>query len=354
MPAHAQRRAWQLVEPGKPLQPVEDTAAAPGPGEVRIDVAGCGLCHTDITFLSGQVTPRAGLPIVLGHEIAGTVAEAGAGAEAWLHAQVVVPAVIPCGDCAFCRQGRGNICGRQCMPGNDRDGGFASTVTLPAQGLARVDTLPEGHTLADFSVIADAVSTALHAVTRAHVGPEDLVIVVGAGGIGGYTAQICAARGAKVVAVDVKQDRLDLLREHGAMAAINGTGLDPRALRDQVRKLVKEGGLPRAGWKIFECSGTVPGQQSAYGLLGTAATLAVVGYTREPTSVRLSNLMAFDATAFGIWGCPPELYPEAIDLVSSGRIALKPFVRHVPMAEIAAAIESSESGEDPRRAVLIP
>jgi 6-hydroxycyclohex-1-ene-1-carbonyl-CoA dehydrogenase len=112
--------------------------------------------------------------------------------------------------------------------------------------------------------------------------------------------------------------------------------------------------MAHTGWKIFECSGTPAGQETAYGLLGPAATLAVVGFTREKVSIRLSNLMAFDATAFGSWGCPPERYPEAIELVTSGRVRLLPFIRKVPMSDITSVFAEAHEPGDGRRTILVP
>jgi len=83
--------------------------------------------------------------------------------------------------------------------------------------------------------------------------------------------------------------------------------------------------------------------------------LAVVGFTREKVSLRLSNLMAFDATAFGSWGCPPERYPEAIAMVTSDRVQLGPFIRKIPMADLALTLSAAHtSRSDPRRAIFVP
>jgi 6-hydroxycyclohex-1-ene-1-carbonyl-CoA dehydrogenase len=178
--------------------------------------------------------------------------------------------------------------------------------------------------------------------------------VVGAGGVGTYAVQIAAASGATVVAVDIDDDRLSLLRGHGAAATVDARDLAARDVRDLVREHAKALGMPRTGWKIFECSGTAPGQETAYGMLGPAATLAVVGFTMDKVTIRLSNLMAFDATAFGSWGCPPQRYPEAIELVTSGKVDLLPFTRKVPMADIQEVLEEAHGRSDPRRTILIP
>lgn len=349
-----ERVAWKLLEPGQPLQRSTDPLPAPGSGEVVVKVAGCGVCHTDLAFYKGEVRTRSPLPLVLGHEIAGTVVQAGESGQAWVGRDVLVPAVIPCGDCDFCRAGRGNICARQVMPGNDGDGGFATHVVVRTQGLTAIDTIPDGHELADFSVIADAVTTPLQAIERAGVGAGDLVIVVGAGGVGGYAVQIAAARGANVVAIDINAARLQLLSRHGAAAIVDAGGMEIKAVRDAVRQAAKQLGHERHSWKIFECSGTPPGQETAFAMLVPAATLAVVGFTHAPVSLRLSNLMAFDASAFGSWGCPPELYSEAVRLVRDGDIDVRPFIRKMPLTSIQEAFAITDAATEPYRIVLTP
>jgi 6-hydroxycyclohex-1-ene-1-carbonyl-CoA dehydrogenase len=348
----AARYSWRLVEPGEPLQRFDGAARAPEKGEVVVAVAGCGLCHTDIGFLEGSVHTRGDLPLTLGHEISGRVVDAGTRAENWLGRDVLVSPVIPCRTCEMCASGRGNVCRDQQLLGNDFDGGFATHVTVPVEGLFPIDHVPDGYQLADLSVVADAVTTPLQAVRRAGVTKGDFVVVVGTGGLGAFACQIAAAGGASVVAVDIDDDRLDRLLDHGVAGAINSRDLSPREVRDHVRDLARKLGAPDIGWKIFECSGTPAGQETAFGLLGPAGTLAVVGFTMEKVTIRLSNLMAFDATAFGSWGCPPERYPEAIELVTSGKVQVLPFTRKVPLNDIGTVLV--EGGHDPRRTILVP
>jgi 6-hydroxycyclohex-1-ene-1-carbonyl-CoA dehydrogenase len=346
-------RRWVLEQAGKPLRRDDAGVRAPGAGEVVVEVAGCGVCHTDLGFADGEVRPRAPMPLVLGHEIAGVVTACGPGTDAWMGRQVVVASVIPCGDCSPCAKGRGNMCLRQFMPGNDGDGGFATHVVVRATGLVAVPPLPRTLKLADLSVVADAVTTALQAVRRAKVGAEDFVVVVGAGGVGGFVAQVAGAAGARVVALDVSEERLALVEAHGPRA-VNVAGLPQKQVRDAVKLEAAALGCAAWGWKIFECSGTPAGQESAWSLLVPAATLAIVGFTREPASIRLSNLMAFDADAFGTWGCPIERYAEAVELAVSGRVAVAPFVRHVPLDDANEALADVRNGRAARRTVLIP
>jgi 6-hydroxycyclohex-1-ene-1-carbonyl-CoA dehydrogenase len=93
---------------------------------------------------------------------------------------------------------------------------------------------------------------------------------------------------------------------------------------------------------------------SAYALLVHGATLAVVGFTMDKVEVRLSNLMAFDARAIGNWGCTPEHYPAALELVLAGKVKVKPFVETHPLADINRVFEGTHHRDIKRRAVLVP
>jgi len=131
-------RRWLMTAVGAPLS-VADFDAAPGPGEVAVAVAGCGVCHTDLGYYYDGVRTNHPLPLALGHEISGRVVAAGAGAESWLGRSVIVPAVLPCGECDLCQRGLAPICRAQKMPGNDIHGGFATHIVVPARGLCPVD-----------------------------------------------------------------------------------------------------------------------------------------------------------------------------------------------------------------------
>ena len=351
--------SWVVLQPGRPM--VRQTREEqPGPGEVLVETAGCGVCHTDLGFYYDGVPTRHAFPLTLGHEISGRVVLSGAGAESWLDASVVVPAVIPCGDCDACRSGRGQICRSQVFPGNDVHGGFGSHVRVPAKGLCRVPNLslphenPAALDLPSLSVVADAVSTAYQAIIRADLQAGDVAVWVGVGGVGGFGAQISAAFGAHVIAIDVSADRLSHLSPYGVSLTLNSSTADGKALRAQVREFMQSRGVPSWRLRIFEASGRPAGQALAFGLLGPGAVLSVVGYTAASVELRLSNLMAFDATAMGNWGCLPEHYPAAVQLALSGRIAIEPFIERRPLATINDVFEELHHGPTRGRIVLIP
>ncbi|HXY70590.1 MAG TPA: 6-hydroxycyclohex-1-ene-1-carbonyl-CoA dehydrogenase [Gemmatimonadales bacterium] len=345
-------RALQLTAPGT-LELREVPRPIPLRDQVLVRVAGCGVCHTDIGFWKDGVGTKQAPPVTLGHEVSGTVVGAGDEFKHVVGAEVIVPAVIPCGTCELCARGRGNVCRSQVMPGNDIDGGFADLVAVPGRGLCVVkDRGPYG--LAELSVVADAVTTPYQAVVRSGLAAGELAIVVGTGGVGGYAVQIAASLGAHVVALDVDDARLAALAAHGAGLALNTAATDFKELRRRVRAFAAERGCGESGWKIFECSGHPGGQETAWGLLTHAATLMVVGFTLSKVSLRLSNAMAFDATVQGTWGCRPELYPAALELVTSGRVALGPFVEPHPLADGVAVLASVAERKLARRAILVP
>lgn len=346
---------FRLTTPGADLSEIDLPPLTPAEDQVVVKVAGCGICHTDISYAYGGVPTRHPLPLILGHEIAGWVVDAGARVAGWLGRSVIVPAVIPCGKCEACHANRPTICRDQFMPGNDGDGGFATHVVVPARGLCPVpDVLPDDLTLDLLAIIADAVTTPYEAMERADVGADDIVIVVGAGGIGGFGVQIAAARGAKVVAIDVDDDRLKLALTHGASLTLNPRVTDLKAMKTSVRGFARETGRGRVGTKIFEMSGTTAGQETAFGLLDFGSYLAVVGYTPDKVSLRLSNLMALDATARGNWGCAPANYPKALALVLERKIVLEPYVERHSLADLPQVFRAAARHEIRRRVIVTP
>jgi len=134
--------AWLMTASGSPLEHRALEAPAAAAGEAIVEVAGCGVCHTDLSYLYQGVKTHHDLPLVLGHEISGFVREVGVGVDpALVGRAVVVPAVLPCGECDLCRAGHRRICRKQVMPGNDRHGGYADHVLVPARYLCPVPEL---------------------------------------------------------------------------------------------------------------------------------------------------------------------------------------------------------------------
>ena len=343
---------WQMTELNKEFKLVESPAPELSPGEALVKVAGCGVCHTDISFWHNGVQTKHPLPLTLGHEISGTVV---AGPAEWLNRNVIIPAVLPCGECELCKKGRSNICRNQLMPGNDFHGGFASHIKVPARYLCSIpDSVLDKYSLEQLSIIADAVSTPYQVMKKAEIDPGDLAIIIGVGGVGIYGAQIAKIMGAKVIALDVNDEKLQIAKNNGIDATFNIKGLDIKAIKDQVKTAAKDLKASPFCWKIFEMSGTKAGPETAFNLVTFASTLSIVGFTMDKVEVRLSNLMAFDAKLIGTWGCKPELYPEVVQLVADGKLHVDEFVQTFPMSSINEVFRNTLEHKYIRRSVMVP
>src|SRR5690606_12511861 len=130
--------------------------------------------------------------------------------------------------------------------------------------------------------------------------------------------------------------------------------LDARGIKAAIPEFAKKNGLRSTERVISEYSGTAPGQLTAFRLLVHGATLSVVGFTMDKIEVRPSHLLAFDARPLASWGCTPEFYPAALDLVLDGRVQIKPFVEPHPLDDINRVFEAVHHREIRRRAVLVP
>lgn len=347
-------QTWQMTEPGKLLRteiPMPDLKS----GEALVEIRGCGVCHTDLSYFYMGVPTIQKPPLTLGHEISGVVV---AGDAQLLGKEVIVPAVLPCNDCDICRMGRPNRCLNQKMPGNSMGiyGGFASHIPVLAHDLCVVGNrgkIPLEH----LAVVADAVTTPYHAAKRADIKAGDLVMVIGAaGGVGSFMTQVAKGMGARsVIGIDINEEKLSFMKGYGADFTINPKGKSAREVKDSVKAYCKEQGLPsNYGWKIFEVTGSKPGQELALALLSFVGKLIVVGYGTDETSYMLSKLMAFDAEIIGTWGCPPASYPQVLEMCVDGRIALEPFVETRPMSQIEQVFDQAHHGKLSRRVVLTP
>jgi 6-hydroxycyclohex-1-ene-1-carbonyl-CoA dehydrogenase len=347
---------WQMTEPGKLVRtsiPVPELK----PGEALVQVAGCGICHTDLGYFYDGVPTVSKPPMTLGHEISGTVI---AGDAKWVGKDVIVPAVMPDNSCPLCAAGRNNRCLAQKMPGNSMGiyGGFASHIPVPAADLCEIPKDKKGIELAHFAVVADAGTSPYQAAKRANVQPGDLCIVIGAtGGLGVYATQVLAGMGAKeIVAIARDASKLERAKQFGATATIQNTSdKDARAVRDEFRAYCASKKIPRdLPWKIFEWSGSAAGQKLALELLSYCYTLVICGYGMQQNTYQFSRLMAFDADVLGSWGCLPKYYPDVLKMVMDGKIKIEPFLETRPMSKIKESFEEAHKSSPQKRIVLVP
>jgi 6-hydroxycyclohex-1-ene-1-carbonyl-CoA dehydrogenase len=347
-------QTWQMVEPGKLERTSLDVPELQS-GEALVEIAGCGVCHTDLGYFYDGVPTVNKPPLTLGHEISGVVL---AGDSALVGKEVIVPAVMPDNTCPICAQGRNNRCLAQKMPGNSMGiyGGFSSHIPVPSADLCVVENRG-GIPLERLAVVADAVTSPYQAAMRAGVKPGDLTIIIGVtGGLGVYATQVCAALGAKeVIGIARNPEKLKRALEFGATHVISSVDKAPRDIRDEFRAYCKEKGLPsNYGWKIFEWTGTSNGQAIGLELLSFIGKLVICGFGMQKNEYSLSRLMAFDADIMGSWGCLPKYYPEVLKLVLSKKINIEPFVETRPMSQIQQAFEEAHKGGLMKRIVLTP
>lgn len=359
-------KTWQMVTPwmkdretGEVTEGKLELTEIPVPelkeGEVLVEVAGCGVCHTDLGYFYHGVPTVTKPPLTLGHEIAGTIV---AGDDQYIGREVIIPAVMPCNNCPICEEGRGNRCLAQKMPGNSMDiyGGFSSHIPVPVADLCFVENRGD-FKLEELAVIADAATTPYQACVRGCVKEGDNVIVIGVtGGVGVYMAQMAKAFGARtVIGIARNPERLERALKYGADFVINSTDKDAKTIKGEFKGICKENGLPHNyGWKIFEVTGTRPGQEMALALLSFTGKLIVVGFGMQKNEYSISRLMAFDADIIGTWGCLPDYYDNVLKWVLDGTIKIGPFVQTRPMSKIEEAFEEAKSGKLTQRIVLMP
>lgn len=334
-------KAAVLRGANRTLEVMEVPTPSPGPGEALVRVVGCGMCHTDLHYLDHGVKTFKEPPIILGHEAAGTVEKLGDGSGDVAEGdRVLIPAVLSCGTCRYCRRGRENICDNLVMLGNNMDGAYAEFVVVPASQLIAV---PASIPLERASIIADAVSTPYHAVKhRGRVQPGDIVAVVGCGGVGLNVVQCATLAGARVIAIDVSEQRLDIARTLGAVETVNPNEVE--RIDRHVRKLT-DGGVDVA----FEAIGNPKTIRVAFSLLRRGGRLCVIGYSADEVTLSAAKLMYFELEVVGSLGCGAGEYPEIIGLVEAGRLRLDIIVSGcIPLDDINDGFDRLRRGEGVR------
>lgn len=284
----------------------EKPVPQPGPGEVRIRVGVCGVCGSDATeFGRGLVLAQP--PVTLGHEFAGVVDAVGAGvASPTVGATVVCGAGVACGECKPCRQGRTNLCRSYTTLGFHHDGGLAGYVTAPADILLDVsDTGLPMDTLG----LTQPMAIAVHAVRRSGLGAGQDAVIIGVGGIGAFITVAAAATGARVLVVDLNDDRLELAVELGASATMNAAA---GSLSQRLDELGMDVDV------FFEVSGSAPGLRSVLDAAKPGATIVPVGIQRGEPELPLGHWTLNEYTIIGtVAHVFRDDIPEAVRLLGT-------------------------------------
>ncbi|MFQ6019164.1 MAG: zinc-binding dehydrogenase [Dehalococcoidia bacterium] len=363
-------KAAVLSQVGSPLAIEDIPTPKPRAGEVLVKIVACGVCHTDLHVIKGEVNFP--LPAVLGHEISGIVEEVASDVmNVKLGDRVVGTFILPCGRCRYCARGQDGLCetffalnrlkgvlydGETRLHRADGSplamysmGGMAEHAVLPATASFAV---PSGVALEDSCILGCAIMTAYGAVKhQAGLAPAETVAVVGVGGVGSNIIQLARLAGASmIIAVDVRDAKLSAAQELGATHVVNAEKGDPVA---QVREITGDSGVNVA----FEALGRPETIGNAFNMAGDGGRVVVVGIGAgaAAVSIEITRLVRRGIRLIGSYGAKVRSdLPELLRLVAAGRIDVsRPISRRYSLAELNEAYGALSKGEITGRAIVV-
>lgn len=345
-------KAVRFIAPGQAPVVADVPVPRPGPGEILIKIGGAGVCHSDLHVLDyGAVGARPGVSFTIGHENAGWIAELGAGVEGWQVGEAVaVSGFWGCGRCHACQQSMESYCeNAESLPNNGGgigiDGGMAEYMLVPsARLLVPLGTLEPRQA----APLTDAALTPYHAIKRAlHLlTPNTTAVVIGVGGLGHMAVQLLRALcGARIVAVDVDDQKLGHARQLGADLVINSRdlGVAAAAINDF-------SGVRRAAL-VLDFVGVQPTLDLAVQIVGRNSHLTVVGVGGGTIALSQMTLPFGCSVCTPLWGSRAELL-EVIALARSGRIHVD--AQYFPIEAGPQVLQDLREGRVMGRAVLVP
>lgn len=318
-----------------------------GPGEVLVRVGAAGACHSDLHIIDAPDALGMPMPLTLGHENAGWVEALGSGVTGFERGEAVaIYGIVGCGRCVACLAGRDNEC-RNTAPGGiglSRDGGMAEYVAVPARQLVPIGDLD----VAQAAPLTDAGLTPYHAIalTRRSLRPSSTCVVIGVGGLGHMAVQILSATtAARIIAVDVRPEALDLARQMGAQHTVpSGSDAVP-AIRDLV------GPPPGGADVVLDFVGAQATLDVARAVVTTGGDIAIVGLAGGSLAVGFGAVPFETRVVVPFWGTRAELV-EVIALARAGRI--RAHVDRFPLGDAKLAYDRLRAGQLNGRAVVIP
>lgn len=332
----------KVLELIAPSQLVLGERALPeaGAGEVRIRVAACGICGSDLHGMDGSSGRRIP-PIVMGHEASGTVESIGLGVTAWaVGDRVTFDSTVWCGACGFCREGRVNLCSQREVVGVScgefrRDGAFAESVVVPERIVHR---LPEGLSFEE-AAFAEPVGVALHAVNRAGDVSGKRALVVGAGLIGLLVIQALKRAGAaQVTAVDLSPSRLTLAQKLGADLILSPEDAASRGLRCDL---------------AMEVVGIAATVQLAVDSVVKGGRIVLVGNLSPEVPFPVQAVVTRELEVLGSCAIAGE-YPDALAAIAEGSIQVRPLITEVFSLERGEAAFRAAAAEGALKVLIAP
>lgn len=302
--------------------------AAPGEGEVLLKVKRIGYCGSDLNTFRG-LNPMVTYPRVPGHEIAATIAAIGpAVPEHWkTGAPVLVSPYTSCGKCAACKAGRFNTCRSNQTLGVQRDGALAEFILAPHQKLFTSDTL----SLAEMALV-EPLTVGFHAVARGEVSPTDTVAIFGCGAIGLGAIAGAAARNARVVAIDIDDEKLALARRCGATDTVNTRHEN---LHERLQALT-DGEGPHV---MIEAVGLPATFRSCVEEVCYAGRVVYIGYAKAPVEYETKHFVMKELDIRGSRNATPDDFRAVIAHLEQGRFPTHAVITQtVPLDEAPAAL----------------
>ncbi len=304
-------KAVRMIAPGRPLELQHIPIPSAGEGDVLVRVRAAGICHSDAHYRAGR-SAMGRLPITLGHEVAGEVEWVGpsvtslkAGERVCLHYN------ISCGDCYYCKTGNEQFCSSVKMIGHHIDGGYAEYIAVPAHNAI---PLPKEISFEEGATLMCASATAFHALRRGRVKDGETVAVFGVGGLGLSAIQLAGALGAvEVYAVDIKQDKLELASEYGAIP-VDASRLEAV---EEIRRLTRGRGVDVA----LEMIGLPATMKQTIDALGPMGRAVIVGLCSSPLQMDpYGTLIGREVEVIGSNDHLLQELPVLIDMVAQKKL----------------------------------
>ena len=327
-------RAVVIAAYGGSLQATRRPLPRPRPGEVLVRVRASGLCSTDLHLISGR-QPLGDLPRIVGHEIAGDVAELGDGVTSWRTGDRVTVAIdVTCGQCRHCLGGATQRCHAMQRIGFERDGGHADYVAVPAANLV---ALPAEIAYEAAAILPDAVACMYHSLMhQGRVGLGQRILILGVGGLGIHGVQIARSAGAAVLATSRQPQRLALAELYGAMA------VDParESLAAAVARFTDGEGVD----VVVDNIGNRASVREGLSLLRPGGKFLVIAYLDESFEVPSMPLFKTELEIIGCRGSTRQDLIDVVHLVRTGQV--KPVLgASYPLERIGEAVARLESGD---------
>lgn len=331
-------KAVQVSKPGGDFELVEREVPRPGPGQVRIRVQACGVCHSDSVTKDGSF-PGISYPRVPGHEIAGVIDEVGPGVTGWRKAERVGVGWHggQDGTCPACRRGDFANCASTIVCGVSYDGGYQELMVAPVEAVAR---LPESLEAAEAAPLMCAGVTTFNALRHSGAGPGDLVAIQGIGGLGHLGLQFARKSGYRVAAIGRGAQTQALAKQLGADHYIDSAAGDPAT------ELQKLGGA-RA---IVATAPSAKAMSSLIAGLGPNGILMVVGAPAEPIEVAAMSLIAGKKRLQGWYSGIPADSEDTVRFAEA--TGIRPRIERYPLARAAEGYARMMSGKAEFRVVL--